>query len=85
MTRTIKIKSSLSGVFLTHPLANPGEFGDGRGYNYAIEGIPETVTDLQVLRIFDQTADCTWLGKGPGNGRHVFQFSELAPGRLIFV
>ncbi len=62
---------------LAHPIAQLG----GEARIQEIRDIPDNVCNADLLRLWDQTADCTWLGKS--QGRLSFTFSELAPGRII--
>ena len=86
ITRSVKVKFSTNGVTglhsLAHPLAKPGTVRKASVQIAEITDVPAEVSDLDVVRLWSVTCDCTWLAKG--EGRHVFKFSELGAGRLIF-
>jgi hypothetical protein len=84
--RTVRVRfyPNLMRSQLAHPGLAVGSdpARDGRPV-IEITGVPDDVTDASVIERWDRTADCTWLGRGPGNGRHSFQFDELGVGRII--
>ncbi len=76
--RTVKVKFVPEAMrsILAHPLAPLG--GDVK----EIREVPDHVSNNDLLCLWDQTADATWIGNG-GNGRLSFTYSELAPGKLL--
>ena len=83
-TKTVKIKviPTKLGALPQHPSAPLGMDSEDV-ITYAITDIPDDVPMDHIIRLFNVTADCTWIGKGPGQGRHTFKFSELGHGRII--
>lgn len=78
--RTIKVKTTeASGgqCTLQHPGAPLGNCG--RVISYQITEIPDNVGTPEVVKLFNETTDLTWLG----NPRHAFRFSELGVGKII--
>jgi len=60
--------------------SRPGNFNDAAIQNRLIKNIPNDVTDAAVCKLFESTADLTWLD---GAGRLAFDFSELGGGKII--
>lgn len=85
--RSLLLKNvhSTGGVSLANPGASPGK-QSAEVTVTRIENIPDGIEDSTVVRVWSQTADLTWLCK-PGDpmeaGRHVFDWSEIGPGRIV--
>jgi hypothetical protein len=80
--RNVKVKFSEGAVrsLLANPLAPLG----GRARVQEIRDVPDNVSNADLLRLWDQTIDCTWLGDyDQRQGRLSFAYSELSPGRII--
>lgn len=81
-SRILKFTFATMHTSLGHPLAPLGM--NDRCIHYRVDEIPDDVSDADLIQVFSQTCDVTWLSKEPGAGRHVFKFEELRPGRIIF-
>jgi len=85
--RTIKIKVVGEGEPAPqHPLASPGWVGNVR--TYAVTDCPDDVSLAEVIRIFGQTVNATWLFDDKAKpdaqrGRYTFAWPELGPGVII--
>jgi hypothetical protein len=64
---------------LANPLADLGPEGETRVQE--VRNVPDDVSNADLLRLWDQTCDATWLGDGAG--RLSFEYGELAPGKII--
>lgn len=86
-THTVKLRSQIRGG-VSLPVCRPapinsvvGPTPDMRTIIYEITGVPDNVSDQRAARLFESTADVTWLGGG--RARYVFDFGELGEGRII--
>jgi|GEM_PF-1599854 len=70
---------------LANPLARPGKLNDAVTLK-RIRGVPDSVTASEVVLLWSQTADLTWLdGEGDtlSRGRFEFEYEELGAGRIL--
>ena len=85
--RTLKLKTicNLAASAVHNCLQNPGAKLGMAGNIRTIEitDIPETATDADVLKAWNETADISWLGNGEEHTRHRFVFGEIGGGRII--
>ncbi len=85
--RTVLVKDnhSTGNTSLADPRARPGKLSDSVTAK-RIHGVPDNVTAAEVVLLWSQTSDLTWLG-GEGDtlsrGRFEFEFSELGIGRIL--
>ena len=85
-TRSITVKTvcDSSGNLPRTILARQGTLGDNADKSVQVRritNIPAHISDVAALRLFEQTADCTWLGGKAG--RLEFDFAELGVGKII--
>ena len=75
----------------TVTIQNPQGVGLNTANNWSlvttdeITGIPDNVTAPQVVQIWRETCNMTWLGRDPDDPaiRHSFRFDEIGPGKII--
>jgi hypothetical protein len=79
--RKVKVKFSPTSLrsLLANPLAILGQQGETRIQE--VRNVPDDVSNSELLRLWDQTCDATWLGDSAG--RLSFDYRELAPGKII--
>ena len=73
---------NLPRTTLTAPDSPLGDFRDAALQVRKINNIPDTVSDVQAIHLFQTTTNITWLGGGKP-GRLEFDFSELGEGKII--
>jgi hypothetical protein len=79
--RTVKVRCLPEGMrsTLVHP-STP--LGVGECPVQEIQNVPDEVTNAELIRLWDRTADLTWLSRR-GHGRLSFDYSELGVGKII--
>ena len=84
--KMIKVKTvcgkNSARTTLAHPLARLGDTVDYAIQIRKINNIPDGVKNVDVVRLFEQTADVTYLS---GKPRLEFDYSELGIGRIITI
>ena len=83
-TLTVKTLCDASGNLprtILAPHATPGDNADKSVQVRRIANVPEHISDVAALRLFEQTVDCTGLnGRSP---RLVFTYQELGAGKIL--
>lgn len=60
--------------------SKPGNYNDAAIQIRLIKNIPDNISDSAVCKLFQDTADLTFIG---GNDRFEFDYSELGVGKII--
>ena len=91
--RTLKIKTkcvsaglSLPTVTLQHPRSTLG-VNAANDHSMVITdeitGIPDGISDSEVVAAWRDTCNLTWLGREESEARHSFTFDEIGAGKII--
>lgn len=83
--KNVKVVTKCHGthaiVSLANPLAQLGNNADASTQIRQINNVPDDVPDSQVVALWRNTADITWMGGR--EGRLEFDYSELGIGKII--